>query len=719
MDNRMTAVPLGGLPEHQPRGLLLLTACVAGSLGLILGGQSLQSRLQSQLTPATAPSRLWRDYRWSWDPAQRREAALLLAALDRESPSRRQQLLHGQGWGTSPVAAAVLLQQANTADQLGQSELSRSRWQQLWTRFPGNPLSADAAYHLSAEEPSLNAALLTRFPAHPAALERAVHTENALHLAQNGPRHPGAESVIRAACQASGTEPADQAADHRQILARALADLGDGASGLACLQGATPQPATALSIGRALVRGTTDQRRQGEQILVAMARDETDAEETEAEAATPSTERLEAARLLSEPLQPDASLLAQLPPSLRRHSADVAAAEVRLGSRPAANVFEQWPQHPASWQLQWDLARSDLLARRWNQAEAWLLALDPATLPEPLAARQRFWLGFSQVKQGRSNDALHQWTTLLQQHPPGYYTWRATVRLEESPMGTALQQRAGTRLNVPRLMETNASATSAISSAQPWQPLGSGNPFVDLLWRLGMTQAAWESWQSRGQSERDASAAQRSDTMTGARLRLAMGDRWGGLDALWRTSLRLINQDCNSQLTLHRWLHPLPFEPAFDAAATNERVHEALLRAIAKQESRYSTGVRSPVGAQGLMQLMPATAAEMAGGQVEPGDLNDAATNARLGARYLHHLLEQWDGNPWLTVASYNAGPGAVADWLSDELEHDSELWAERIPYPETRIYTKKVLGNLWAYLQLGQDHCAVGATQTEQTVKG
>ena len=72
MDNRMTAVSLGGLPEHQPRGLLLLTACVAGSLGLILGGQSLQSRLQSQLTPATAPSRLWRDYRWSWDPAQRR-----------------------------------------------------------------------------------------------------------------------------------------------------------------------------------------------------------------------------------------------------------------------------------------------------------------------------------------------------------------------------------------------------------------------------------------------------------------------------------------------------------------------------------------------------------------------------------------------------------------------------------------------------------------------
>ena len=50
-------------------------------------------------------------------------------------------------------------------------------------------------------------------------------------------------------------------------------------------------------------------------------------------------------------------------------------------------------------------------------------------------------------------------------------------------------------------------------------------------------------------------------------------------------------------------------------------------------------------------------------------------------------------------MASYNAGPGAAESWLSSELEEDPELWVERIPYPETRLYTKKVLGNLWAYL--------------------
>ncbi len=452
----------------------------------------------------------------------------------------------------------------------------------------------------------------------------------------------------------------------------------------------------------------------------------------------PSPESLEAARLLSEPLQPDASLLAQLPPALRHHSADVAAAEVRLGSRDAASVFKQWPRHPASWQLQWDLARADLLAGRWDQAETWLSALDPTTLPEPLAARQRFWLGFSQAKQGRNNEAQQQWQTLLQRHPPGYYTWRATARLEAARLeadrheddrpNPRRQKTTGDQataslptLNAAALMEASAAASSAITSHLPWQPLNSGDALVDLLWRLGMTQAALESWQSREQQHNPqalASAEQHSQAITGARLRLARGDRWSGLDALWRANLRLVSQDCTSQLRLHHWLHPLPFESAFDAAATDERVHEALLRAIAKQESRFSTGVRSPVGAQGLMQLMPGTAAEMAGGPIDAAALGQAPTNARLGARYLNQLLRQWNGNPWLTVASYNAGPGAVAGWRSDELNSDPELWAERIPYPETRIYTKKVLGNLWAYQQLGHNHCGDAGNAAEAKLK-
>ena len=101
------------------------------------------------------------------------------------------------------------------------------------------------------------------------------------------------------------------------------------------------------------------------------------------------------------------------------------------------------------------------------------------------------------------------------------------------------------------------------------------------------------------------------------------------------------------------------------------------------------------------MQLMPETAAELSDSPLSKQVLSTPETNIELGARYLAMLLKQWQGNPWLAVGSYNAGPAAVADWRTPELAADPELWVERIPYPETRLYTKKVLGNLWSYLGL------------------
>ena len=96
----MTAVFDCGLPVRPSRGLLLLTGTVIGSLGIIVVTQRwLQQWQQPPLTPAATPATLWTRYRWSWDPSERRDAALLLAASDRDSPQRRQRLLHGQAWG--------------------------------------------------------------------------------------------------------------------------------------------------------------------------------------------------------------------------------------------------------------------------------------------------------------------------------------------------------------------------------------------------------------------------------------------------------------------------------------------------------------------------------------------------------------------------------------------------------------------------------------------
>lgn len=697
--NRMPAAPASGLRFRPPSGQLLLVGSVLGSLGAIAIAQEALRHWQTPPTPVSHPTALWRQYRWAWDPAQRRDAALLLAASDQNSPHRRQRLLQGQGWGRSPVAAAVLVQQARTAGQLGDQPLATRLWRSLLTRFPDNPLSADGAYQLSEQNPALASWLLSNHPAHPATLERAVHNQQALHLARWGPAHPGASDVIRAACQPQANTPARD----RQLFALALASLGDGQGGVHCLKGATPAPATAIAISRVLLRGDAKQRLQGESFLVAMAR-------RTHPPITPAT--LEAARLLSEPLKPNAALLGQLPPKLREHSADVNAAQVRLGLKNAHPVFKRWPNHPATWQLQWDLAREALLAGQWGQAQTWLQALDTKQLPEPLAARQLFWLGLSQAKQGDSQAAQRRWAELLRQHPPGYYTWRASVRLEKGnlpPLAAAVLLHP----NGAAPADTTA-AESTSSQASDWEPLHSGDSLVDHLWRVGMAQEALETWRSRHRTPLDpqtlAEDPDPKQRVILGRLRLGAGDRWGGLDALWRTSLRLVGESCRDRLSLHRQQHPLPFKTAFRQASQTVKVHEALLRAIAKQESRYSPGVQSPVGARGLMQLMPDTAAELAGRTVSTKDLtedlNDPAINTKLGALYLQRLLKRWGGNPWLTIASYNAGPGAAGGWRSEALISDPELWAERIPFPETRIYTKKVLGNLWAYLRSDHSTC-------------
>ena len=114
----------------------------------------------------------------------------------------------------------------------------------------------------------------------------------------------------------------------------------------------------------------------------------------------------------------------------------------------------------------------------------------------------------------------------------------------------------------------------------------------------------------------------------------------------------------------------------------------------------------SVAGAAGLMQLMPATAAELAGRALQPEELNEPDLNIRLGASYLKQLLQQWQGHPLLAIASYNAGPGAVAGWRNDELNTAPELWVERIPYPETRYYTKKVMDNLLRYADQSSGVC-------------
>jgi soluble lytic murein transglycosylase len=660
--------------------LLLSLSCLGTGLALV-GGRALLAR-QPALTPATTTDRLEWLQHWDADPWRRREASLLLAARSKD-PQQQRQWLRGQGWGPDPLAALVLKQDALAAAALGRPETSLALWRQLHRRFPGDPASADALYALGGDNPGKRGQLLQRFPAHPAALaaalaagpEAAERRRGALHLARWGARGPGAEARLRQVCK---DDAAVLEARQRAQLAEGLAELGDAEGALRCLGSSLNGLGASgrLSLGRALLAGNEQQQGQAERLLLDLVRSAPTAPEAEA-----------AVRLLAQQGSPAAAAaLARLPPRWR-DSAPVLARrilEAKATDAAALDLLRRWPLDPASRTLQWDLVRERLLAGRWRAAMALLEAIPTDQLPPPLAARQSFWIGFIQQQLGEGAAARATWEALLRRHPGGYYGWRAAVRLGQGD----LQLSAGPHTPAGRA---------------DWRPLASGDATLDRLWRLDQRTEAWETWRHR--RGRRAPEGGRELLLEG-RLRQGVGDDWTGFGLLEQASLKLDGNQCALERELERSLHPLRFEAAFRAAATQAGLPMELLLGVAKQESRFTPAVRSPVGATGLLQLMPDTAAELAGGPVPEQVLEDPAGNASLGARYLAQMLRQWDGDPLLAVASYNAGPGAVAGWVNPRLRSDPELWVEAIPYPETRLYVKKVLGNVWSYQQGSEPGC-------------
>ena len=123
------------------------------------------------------------------------------------------------------------------------------------------------------------------------------------------------------------------------------------------------------------------------------------------------------------------------------------------------------------------------------------------------------------------------------------------------------------------------------------------------------------------------------------------------------------------------------YAPLIQREAARHGIDPELVHAVIRAESGYDTRARSPAGACGLMQLMPATAARFG-----VADRWDPAQNIRGGVAYLRFLLERFDHDLRLALAAYNAGEGAV------------EQYGRRIPpYPETQTYVRRVLGYLGA----------------------
>ena len=152
---------------------------------------------------------------------------------------------------------------------------------------------------------------------------------------------------------------------------------------------------------------------------------------------------------------------------------------------------------------------------------------------------------------------------------------------------------------------------------------------------------------------------------------------------------------------------PMPHKDAVVQRATRIGLDPAYVYGLIRQESRFIMDARSGVGASGLMQVMPATArwtAKKIGlADFQAQQINDRDTNIAIGTGYLKLVLDDFAGSMPLAAAAYNAGPSRPRSWrgASGSPVLEAAIWAENIPFAETRDYVKKVLSNTTAYAAL------------------
>ncbi len=149
---------------------------------------------------------------------------------------------------------------------------------------------------------------------------------------------------------------------------------------------------------------------------------------------------------------------------------------------------------------------------------------------------------------------------------------------------------------------------------------------------------------------------------------------------------------------------PMPFREAVTQRSQSIGLDPAYVYGLIRQESRFIMDARSGVGASGLMQVMPATARETARYIGLTGftanQINDRDTNIQIGTAYLKRALDDFGGSMPLAAAAYNAGPGRPRNWRNGPVL-DAAIWAENVPFNETRDYVKKVLSNTTNYAAL------------------
>lgn len=335
-------------------------------------------------------------------------------------------------------------------------------------------------------------------------------------------------------------------------------------------------------------------------------------------------------------------------------------------------------------------AVADLAGSRFEAAEG--AFTDLVAREKDLVRRERYrqLLGVALEGRGKETEAKQTYESVIRNRPLSFPAAAAAVRL--SLLG----------VEPPRPLAPAAESATNEAAAPPLEVILPGK--AGLLASLGLDGEAEAALIGEERALRAAHAPRSSEALCRAYAQLwtaARRYRIGQQTVGWRPYDAAISAK-------NRWLwecnYPTPYAPIVRRAEARHQLPKGLIYAVMRQESAFRPRVSSPVGAVGLMQLMPSTALNVAaelGVQHSAERLEEPAHNIELGAAYLAKLLGFFDGCIALAVPAYNAGPRAVSHWLQGAEELPVDVFVARIPYSETRHYTYRVLENHARYQYL------------------
>ncbi|XDK20360.1 murein transglycosylase [Kosakonia cowanii] len=303
----------------------------------------------------------------------------------------------------------------------------------------------------------------------------------------------------------------------------------------------------------------------------------------------------------------------------------------------------------------------------------------------PMEAKEkdewRYWQADLLLERGRENDAKEILHALMQQR--GFYPMAAAQRL-----GEAYQlkiDKADGNVDPTLLQSTEMARVREL-----------------MYWKMDNTaRGEWANLVSSRSQQQQAHLA-----------RYAFEQQWWDLSVQATISGKLWDQ------LEERF--PLAYRDLYTRYTGDKEISPSYAMAISRQESAWNPTARSPVGASGLMQIMPATATHTVKMFSIPGYSNssqlfDPETNIKIGTSYLQYVYQQFGDNRIFASAAYNAGPGRVRSWLNNSGgKLDAVAFIESIPFSETRGYVKNVLAYDAYYRYFLQDEKATILSDAE-----